>query len=139
MKIHLRKTGEKAEDWVQSPHIHRAITEGRRALCGISVQDEKFVNSDPAEVGCQACLMRAAPRLQTCDKCGNYAPPFSDTGSNVYWENAGECTRIGAWQGGPNAVDSCGSGECEGLDVPVYVGPKFGCIHWEKKPNQGEK
>ncbi len=73
----------------------------------------------------------------TCDQCENYAPPVNMGGDSIYWVNAGGCSRMGTWQGGPAALDDCGSGECDDYDVPVYVGPKFGCIHWQRK--LGEK
>ena len=66
-------------------------------------------------------------KRKTCDKCSHYTPPtpryFGDK------NNEGTC----ALMGDSNGVDSCAGWDYEGYSAGVYVGPKFGCIHWVKK------
>lgn len=69
---------------------------------------------------------------KTCDKCQYYAASTASTGA---YEFAGSC----ALMGDSNDRDPrCGESEVTGWDYEgyragVYVGPKFGCIHWSKK------
>lgn len=69
-------------------------------------------------------------KQHTCDKCKYYSvdsPPTSE------YANSGACALIGDANDGPNAIDKCVGWNYEGYRAGVYVGPKFGCIHWEKK------
>jgi hypothetical protein len=72
----------------------------------------------------------ATQHRNTCDKCRHYTK--SDSKSNEY-RNAGRCDLMGDSADGPNDADKCVGWDYEGYRAGVYVGPKFGCIHWEKK------
>jgi len=61
--------------------------------------------------------------LNTCDKCAHYIPAQ---------DNDGECTLMGDINRRSNPIDSCSGWDVEGYGAGVYVGPKFGCIHWLK-------
>lgn len=63
---------------------------------------------------------------QTCDQCKHYTP------SEAY-ANEGKCALTGDSNDGPIRVDRCAGWDYEGYSSGVYVGPKFGCIHWVKK------
>jgi hypothetical protein len=73
--------------------------------------------------------------MKTCDKCKNYL--FSSM-KDTDWKNCGNCSLMGdsnsAIQGEEVCkVDQCVGWDYEGYSAGVYVGPKFGCIHWVKK------
>lgn len=66
---------------------------------------------------------------KTCDKCAHYSPPDN-------WRsdpNQGDCALMGDSNDGLNAPDKVQGWDYEGYRAGTYVGPKFGCIHWEKK------
>lgn len=71
---------------------------------------------------------------KTCDKCKHYSPSSSSTKGD---ENAGSCALIEDTNNTPGyalvAVDRVASWDYEGYRSGAYVGPKFGCIHWEKR------
>lgn len=61
---------------------------------------------------------------KTCDKCSNY----------VHGEDfKGECNLIDSGNNYPMMENGIMSWDYEGYSSGCYVGPKFGCIHWEKK------
>ena len=49
--------------------------------------------------------------------------------------NAGSCALMGDSNDHPNRVeaDRAAGWDYEGYRAGVYVGPKFGCIHWAKR------
>lgn len=63
MKIHLRDTSKKAEDYLGSPHIHRSIVLGYRASCGAGTYAAEHVTDDPAAVTCIACKAKGSALL----------------------------------------------------------------------------
>ena len=69
---------------------------------------------------------------KTCDKCKHYEPA-----QHVYPQNphGGSCALMGDSndQAPRVAVDRAAGWDYEGYSAGVYVGPKFGCIHWEKR------
>jgi hypothetical protein len=64
---------------------------------------------------------------KTCDKCEHYTPDKSEV---VFGECAlmGDCNE----EGTPDNTRAYGW-DYEGYSAGVYVGKKFGCIHWAKK------
>ena len=66
-------------------------------------------------------------KRKTCDKCSHYTPP-----GHLY-PGDGECALMGDSNNGPTPVDRCAGWDYEGYSAGVWVGPKFGCIHWVKK------
>jgi hypothetical protein len=65
-------------------------------------------------------------RKNTCDKCEHYTPNQSEV---VF----GECALMGDCnEGTPDNTRAYGW-DYEGYSAGVYVGTKFGCIHWTKK------
>jgi hypothetical protein len=64
--------------------------------------------------------------MKTCDKCRHYTP-------DEHNKNDGECALMGDRNDGPVPADRCAGWDYEGYSAGVSVGPKFGCIHWEKK------
>jgi len=67
--------------------------------------------------------------MKTCDKCAHYTPSrFPRTSPHN-----GKCDLMGDSNDGPTFVDGCKGWDSESYRAGVYVGPKFGCIHWEKK------
>jgi hypothetical protein len=64
---------------------------------------------------------------KTCDKCAHYTP--GGKGS----ENDGSCAKAGDANDGPVPTDGIVGWDYESFAAGVYVGPKFGCIHWVKK------
>ena len=67
---------------------------------------------------------------KTCDKCIEYTP-----GKSAVYE--GSCAQMGDandYRGGE--INKCNGWDYEGYRAGVYVGPKFGCIHWTKKEKQ---
>ncbi len=63
---------------------------------------------------------------KTCDKCANYISSNLDSVE-------GECNLMGDSNEGINDIYHCSGWDYEGYRAGVYVGPKFGCIHWIKK------
>jgi hypothetical protein len=68
-------------------------------------------------------------KRNTCDKCRHYTPTI-----NPKKPHDGKCAQMGDANFTANAVDRCSGWDYESYRAGVYVGPKFGCIHWEKKP-----
>lgn len=68
--------------------------------------------------------------IKTCDKCQHYT---HDDGRLQGFENCGSCILMGDWNGGDMAVDRCAGWDYEGYSAGVYVGPKFGCLHWQER------
>jgi hypothetical protein len=66
--------------------------------------------------------------MNTCDQCANYKLP-----SGFHLTNEGSCKLMGDSNERDNDVDRCSGWDAEGYRAGVYVGPKFGCIHWMKK------
>lgn len=60
---------------------------------------------------------------KTCDKCKNYTAEEN---------NQGGCALMGDSNDGNMAIDRCAGWDYEWYGAGVYVGPKFGCIHWAK-------
>lgn len=67
--------------------------------------------------------------MKTCDKCANYG--LSKYGDVARHE--GKCALMGDVNKAPNQADRCVGWDAEGYGAGVYVGPKFGCIHWIEK------
>lgn len=71
--------------------------------------------------------------VKTCDKCSHYTPTDSpDLSSYVF---AGSCSLMGDSndQSPVVAADRAAGWDSESYRAGVYVGPKFGCIHWARK------
>ena len=63
----------------------------------------------------------------TCDKCAQYLP-------SEYGAFNGSCAQMGDANDYPGGeINKCNGWDYEGYHAGVYVGPKFGCIHWTKK------
>ena len=75
--------------------------------------------------------------MNTCDKCTHYLPDSDKYGINklhaIPVNNDGSCSLMGDINQRSNPVDSCSGWDSESYGAGVYVGPKFGCIHWIKK------
>lgn len=72
--------------------------------------------------------MSSATR-KTCAKCAHYTP-------SKYDDNDGDCELMGDSNDSrreTRLADQCSGWDYEGYRAGVYVGPKFGCIHWTKK------
>jgi hypothetical protein len=70
--------------------------------------------------------------MKTCDKCANYKLPRDGDA-----ENEGSCTLMeDSNTTNTNCLDICLAWDYEGYGSGVYVGPKFGCIHWIEKGEQ---
>lgn len=69
---------------------------------------------------------------KTCDKCNHYKPDENPPSSS--YEYAGSCVLMGDSNDQLScvAVDRCAGWDYESYGAGVYVGPKFGCIHWVK-------
>ena len=65
--------------------------------------------------------------IDTCDKCRHYKKSTQPD------KNRGECALMGDVNDGPMGKTECVGWDYESYRAGVYVGPKFGCIHWEKK------
>ena len=64
---------------------------------------------------------------KTCDKCAEYTP-------SKYGAFNGKCAQMGdANDYADGEINKCNGYDYEGYAAGVYVGPKFGCIHWVKK------
>jgi len=66
--------------------------------------------------------------MKTCDKCAYYEPS-----PEFMPPNEGSCKLMGDSNERANDVDRCSGWDYEGYSAGVYVGPKFGCIHWIKE------
>ncbi len=64
--------------------------------------------------------------MNTCDACKHYTPSNSQA---VWAKDRGSCALTEDYV---FAADRITPG-CEGGGAWIEVGPKFGCIHWEKK------
>lgn len=77
------------------------------------------------------------PEIGTCDACCHWTGtgPVSVTDSDrVKW--AGSCNLIDNWGDEPQKIDNITAEGVIGYEYGkalVWVGPKFGCIHWLKK------
>lgn len=67
-------------------------------------------------------------KRNTCDKCAHYTPS-----PNPKKPHQGDCELMGDFNDGMQDIDKCVGWDSESYSAGVYVGPKFGCIHWEKK------
>ena len=71
--------------------------------------------------------------MNTCDKCQHFEPG----GPYNAWDIGGFCALAQDWNdcaGGRHALPDRAYGwDYEGYGAGVYVGPKFGCIHWVAK------
>lgn len=67
-------------------------------------------------------------KRHTCDKCKHYS--LDDP---LEYPLDGACALMGDSNEGGRVPDRAYGWDCEGYAAGVYVGPKFGCIHWEKK------
>lgn len=65
--------------------------------------------------------------MNTCDTCKHYTMPEAER------PDAGDCALIDEDRHRPNGVDGLSSGAEYLYESWVYVGPKFGCIHWMAK------
>jgi hypothetical protein len=65
-------------------------------------------------------------KRKTCDKCSHYT-------LSTEYANEGKCALTGDSNDGPIPVDRAVGWDFGGYRAGVYVGPKFGCIHWVKK------
>lgn len=73
-------------------------------------------------------------KRNTCDKCKNYKPADQEHFVIDNFKFAGSCALIGDSNDQKMIVEENGASgwDWEGYKAGVYVGPKFGCIHWEK-------
>jgi hypothetical protein len=72
-------------------------------------------------------------KRNTCAKCTHYTP--ADDTSPGNYQFAGKCVLIEDSNDiSPRvAEDKVSAWDYESYMAGAYVGPKFGCIHWEKK------
>jgi len=72
--------------------------------------------------------------MNTCDKCTHYTPAH-EVRYYIGPEdvNQGECALMSDSNVKKNEADRCAGWDTESYGAGVYVGPKFGCIHWIKK------
>jgi hypothetical protein len=72
--------------------------------------------------------------MKTCDKCRYFTP--SDWpemgGSYEKYRYDGTCAKAIDTNDKDMKIDSLGSWDDASYKSGVYVGPKFGCIHWAK-------
>jgi len=68
----------------------------------------------------------------TCDKCKHYTPVKYPGATNPH---GGSCElMVDSNDQTPRvAIDRAAGWDYEGYSAGVYVGPKFGCIHWGKR------
>lgn len=71
--------------------------------------------------------------MKTCDKCQHYTP--TEMPQDEAYAFAGSCALMGdSNDQSPRVVaDRAAGWDYEGYSAGVYVGPKFGCIHWAKR------
>jgi hypothetical protein len=62
----------------------------------------------------------------TCDKCAHYTP-------DPHKKNEGSCSLMGDINQRSNPIDGCSGWDMESYSAGVFVGPKFGCIHWIRR------
>jgi hypothetical protein len=67
-------------------------------------------------------------KQKTCDKCAHYAPAKWNKGF-------GDCDLMGDANEGIWDTTHAYGWDCESYRAGVYVGEKFGCIHWLKQTN----
>lgn len=72
----------------------------------------------------------STPR-KTCDKCKHYKA--SNMPESKQFTVSGACALMGDSNDAANEINTCAGWDYEGYRAGVYVGPKFGCIHWTKK------
>lgn len=66
-----------------------------------------------------------SPR-KICEKCKHYTP-------DRHGRQFGDCAKAGDYNDEGPISDGVVGWDFEGYRAGVYVGPKFGCIHWERK------
>jgi hypothetical protein len=73
--------------------------------------------------------------MKTCDKCKFYTPSNWPENTQFYekYQYDGECSKSFDTNDQNMTIDGLGSWDAESYKSGVYVGPKFGCIHWEKR------
>jgi hypothetical protein len=77
--------------------------------------------------------------MKTCDACKHYTPHVARFKNAIYetaHQYTGECalaidSNDRAFDDLKVDIDRIASWDQEGFLSGVYVGPKFGCIHWE--------
>jgi hypothetical protein len=69
---------------------------------------------------------------KTCDKCKHYTAPVYYPLMSDAEQNQGECGLIGDSNKGTPHADRAYGWDYEAYVSGAYVGPKFGCIHWDK-------
>lgn len=69
---------------------------------------------------------------KTCDKCQHYTQ--AEMPNSEDYVHAGSCALVGDSndQRPCVGIDQAAGWDCESYSAGVYVGPKFGCIHWAK-------
>ena len=74
---------------------------------------------------------------KTCDRCEHYTPAkvYEHLGGEraAQQKNQGGCALLGDSNDGTADDDKAYGWDYESYRAGVYVGPKFGCIHWLKK------
>jgi hypothetical protein len=65
-------------------------------------------------------------KTKTCSKCEHYT-------LEEYREGFGDCALMGDANEGVTDNTHAYGWDYEGYSAGVYVGEKFGCIHWVKK------
>ena len=80
--------------------------------------------------------------MNTCDACKNYTP-HSEGGLSEQYRKAfqsekfnGSCKKMNETSDDNAHEDSLGSWGCYGEPSGLFVGPKFGCIHFQPKLQQ---
>lgn len=73
-------------------------------------------------------------KRNTCDRCVHYTP--STYPEDDDFQYAGACALMGDSGDAPNAIDRCSGWDYESYKAGVYVGPKFGCIHFTPNPKK---
>jgi hypothetical protein len=70
--------------------------------------------------------------MKTCDRCKHYtvAKPFKFDKEHEF---AGACALMGDVNNIACPKDGAVGWDAESYSAGVYVGPKFGCVHWSKK------
>ena len=73
---------------------------------------------------------------KTCDRCKHYTPAVEKSPTLARlpkYEFSGECALIGDANDSDCPEDGVAAWDRESYAAGAYVGPKFGCIHWEAK------
>jgi len=68
----------------------------------------------------------------TCDKCAHYTP-------DSHKKNEGSCSLMGDINEKNNPIDGCSGWDMENYSAGVFVGPKFGCIHWIRREHANNR